>query len=337
MARLAPLVLTCLVAGGGALRPEAALAHDPRTTARKLSQALEVEGVGRFAFDYRGLHFNSEMFERARANPGFMNLLNTQVWGRMGRATLGFEVVSRGTKLAPGEYDFGINMTPAEEFSVVLWQGEEKKELRLDVERDPKAVPYLTIALMATAMPDTFVLEARCGPYRGTVELKAPSLAADHAHDAHAPAPSAGEEPPVIAAVQRFFDTMAACDVEGMRAVVEPEGRVFRLTSGPGDELVVSTSTFGEFLARLAPCQEKLHERMWDPQVRVHQGLATLWAPYDLWRGGTFSHCGVDAFDLVKTASGWKIAGGVYTVEPEGCAPSPLGPPPGAAATPRLK
>jgi hypothetical protein len=40
-------------------------------------------------------------------------------------------------------------------------------------------------------------------------------------------------------------------------------------------------------------------------------------------------HCGVDAFDLVETPEGWKIAGGVYTVEMEGCAPSPLGAPTG--------
>ena len=50
-------------------------------------------------------------------------------------------------------------------------------------------------------------------------------------------------------------------------------------------------------------------------------------APYDFHRDGEFSHCGVDAFTLVRTESGWKISGGVYTVETEGCAPSPLGPP----------
>jgi hypothetical protein len=33
----------------------------------------------------------------------------------------------------------------------------------------------------------------------------------------------------------------------------------------------------------------------------------------------------VDDFDLVKTGEGWKIGGGVYTVESE-CEASPLGP-----------
>ena len=66
---------------------------------------------------------------------------------------------------------------------------------------------------------------------------------------------------------------------------------------------------------------------MWQPQVRVHKDIAAVWAPYDFWLDGTFSHCGIDSFELVRTPSGWKLTGGIYTVEREGCAPSPLGPP----------
>ena len=47
--------------------------------------------------------------------------------------------------------------------------------------------------------------------------------------------------------------------------------------------------------------------------------------PYDFWIDGKFSHCGIDAFDLIKTEEGWKLAGGVYTIESK-CEPSPLGP-----------
>ena len=54
-----------------------------------------------------------------------------------------------------------------------------------------------------------------------------------------------------------------------------------------------------------------------------------VWAPYDFHVNGAFSHCGVDVFSLVRTAEGWRIAAVAYTVEREGCAPSPLGPPPG--------
>ena len=72
---------------------------------------------------------------------------------------------------------------------------------------------------------------------------------------------------------------------------------------------------------------EALLERMWNPAVRVHGGLADLWAPYDFHQGGRFSHCGVDSFSLVRGPNGWLVASITYTVEQTGCAPSPLGPP----------
>jgi len=72
--------------------------------------------------------------------------------------------------------------------------------------------------------------------------------------------------------------------------------------------------------------KEISRERIWNPEVRVHGSIATVWAPYDFWVDGKFSHCGVDAFDLIKTPDGWKIAGGVFTMEAK-CEPSPLGPP----------
>ena len=134
------------------------------------------------------------------------------------------------------------------------------------------------------------------------------------------------EEAAVVAVVQKFFDAMSARDVEAARAVVLPEGRDHSIREG-AEGPIIRSFTHEDFVARLATGTEKLLERMWEPKVMMHGRIAVLWAPYDFHRDGEFSHCGVDAFTLVKTESGWKISGGVYTVETEGCAPSPLGPP----------
>jgi len=133
------------------------------------------------------------------------------------------------------------------------------------------------------------------------------------------------DERDVIAVVQKLFDAMAGCDEATARAIAMPEGRLYRLS--PGTEDPVRSSTFEEFSASLGKCGRKMLERMWAPQVRVHKGIATLWAPYDFWLNGAFSHCGIDSFELVKTGDGWKLTGGTYTMERTGCAPSPLGPP----------
>lgn len=133
-----------------------------------------------------------------------------------------------------------------------------------------------------------------------------------------------GDEQEVVAAVQRIFDAMGKCDQPTISALTLPEGRLHRLT--PGSDQPPRSQTLEEFAAQFASCTRKLVERSWSPQVRVHKGIASFWAPYDFWIDGKFSHCGIDSFELVKTAGTWKLTSGIYTVEREGCAPSPLGP-----------
>ena len=143
----------------------------------------------------------------------------------------------------------------------------------------------------------------------------------------------AGGQPParqddkaaVLAAVQKFFDTMATRDVEGARSVLMPDGRLFAVREENG-QASARASSIQNYLDNLGKRKQDYRERMWNPEVRIHGPIAAVWTPYDFWVDGKFSHCGIDAFDLVKTPDGWKIAGGTYTVERTGCAPSPLGP-----------
>jgi len=72
-------------------------------------------------------------------------------------------------------------------------------------------------------------------------------------------------------------------------------------------------------------------ERGWSPEVRVNGPLAMVWYPYDLYRDGTWSHCGVDAFTLIKHNGRWRIATMAWSAEqPPACQKHPDGPPPGA-------
>lgn len=70
-------------------------------------------------------------------------------------------------------------------------------------------------------------------------------------------------------------------------------------------------------------------ERGFHPTVHVSGPLAVVWMPYDFYRDGKWSHCGVDAFTLLRTANGWRIATLSWSVEqPPACQPHPDGPPP---------
>jgi hypothetical protein len=126
----------------------------------------------------------------------------------------------------------------------------------------------------------------------------------------------------VLKAVQIFFDTMTAKDVDGARNILMPQGRFHAVRMRDNNLRSFSNE---EYFAQLQSSKQAMQERMWNPEVRVHGLIATVWTPYDFWIDGKFSHCGIDAFDLVKTDKGWKIAGGSYTLEDK-CEPSPLGP-----------
>jgi hypothetical protein len=64
---------------------------------------------------------------------------------------------------------------------------------------------------------------------------------------------------------------------------------------------------------------EPWDEPIYDPQVMIDGDVAVVWARYDFLRGQTWSHCGIDAFMLAKTAEGWKITQLVDTRQTTGC------------------
>ena len=132
------------------------------------------------------------------------------------------------------------------------------------------------------------------------------------------------EREAVLHVVQAFFDTMTAKDVNLAREILMPQGR-FHAANLRGDGRPDRSFAVEEYLADLQASKQAMRERIWNPEVRIQGRIATVWAPYDFWIDGKFSHCGVDAFDLIKTEKGWKIAGGAYTLEAK-CEPSPLGP-----------
>ena len=56
------------------------------------------------------------------------------------------------------------------------------------------------------------------------------------------------------------------------------------------------------------PHPEPWSEKVWDVEIRSADNLATAWMNYAFYVGKRFSHCGVDAFQLVRETDGeWRI------------------------------
>lgn len=67
--------------------------------------------------------------------------------------------------------------------------------------------------------------------------------------------------------------------------------------------------------------EQKRDEQLLDYNIQVDGNMANAWTPYEFWYNGTFSHCGVNSFQLFNDAGTWKIIYLIDTRRREGCDP----------------
>ncbi len=126
------------------------------------------------------------------------------------------------------------------------------------------------------------------------------------------------EEEKIISVVNQFFEVLSSLDVNVAKQIMMPEGTYFSIRK-KGEGFLIKNSTFQKYIEDIPNIKVKLKETMTNPKVLIHDRIAVLWTRYDFFVNGKFSHCGVDAFNLIKTPDGWKIAGCIYSVEKTGC------------------
>jgi hypothetical protein len=138
------------------------------------------------------------------------------------------------------------------------------------------------------------------------------------AHPLHAQT-SSSDEAEVLAVVEALFGGMRAADSSAVRSTLHPETRLVAVAEGEGGPVLRAESMDGFVAAVGTPHEETWDERIWDPEVRIDGRLATVWVPYAFYLGETFSHCGIDAFQLYESADGWRIFQIADTRRREGC------------------
>lgn len=122
----------------------------------------------------------------------------------------------------------------------------------------------------------------------------------------HAQAPVDGEAG-VRQAIGELFDGMRRGDSTAVRAVFHPEARMLSAAVQDG-EPVLRAGSIDDFVRAVGtPHAEVWDERIDDLEIEIDDPLATAWMDYRFHLGETFSHCGVNAFQLVRTAEGWRV------------------------------
>jgi len=123
----------------------------------------------------------------------------------------------------------------------------------------------------------------------------------------------------ILATVQKVFDAMRTRDTALLSQVFDSTARLVGVSNrGTPSVSLTAPSQFGAAIAR-APAGDVWNERIYDPEVRIDGNVAQVWAYYTFHRNTTFSHCGVDAFMLVKVGTTWKITQLADSRRTEGC------------------
>ena len=137
--------------------------------------------------------------------------------------------------------------------------------------------------------------------------------------------PSAADSAAVRQVVVNVFDGMRQRDTTKLRAQFAPEARLMSVGTTRDGATRIQADSVSSFVTSIAkaPAGLLLDERLFNTELRIDGPLATVWTEYDFYAGSDFSHCGVDAFQLAKTADGWKIVQLADTRQRAGCARAP--------------
>jgi len=82
----------------------------------------------------------------------------------------------------------------------------------------------------------------------------------------------------------------------------------------------VRTVAIKGFVAQISSLpKDSADERITFDLVKVDDGLAIAWTPYQFYYAGKFSHCGVNSFQLVRFNGIWKIQYLIDTRRRENC------------------
>jgi hypothetical protein len=129
-----------------------------------------------------------------------------------------------------------------------------------------------------------------------------------------------GDEAGVKHTVNQFFEGMRNADSNLIKSTLAPTIVFQTIMQKKDGKTSVETEEIQKFITVVTqPHPQVYDERITFDMIKIDAQLATVWAPYKFYVGETFSHCGVDAFQLVKLNGDWKIQYIIDTRRKDAC------------------
>ena len=126
---------------------------------------------------------------------------------------------------------------------------------------------------------------------------------------------------PVELVIHKLFDGMREGDSSKVASVFHPEVTMFTSFTNKEGQKKIRKGAIKPFLEAIGtPHDQVWDEKIWNTKILIDGGVAQVWTDYSFFVGEKFSHCGVDAFNLVRDEKkGWIIVNLMDTRRKDEC------------------
>lgn len=134
------------------------------------------------------------------------------------------------------------------------------------------------------------------------------------------PGKSQTAEDSVKAAVNLLFTAMKNSDAALLQSSFGDSAVLQTISRNKEGTLLVHNESIKDFASSVSAAPiGSLDERIIFDIIKIDGPLASVWTPYSFYYNGKFSHCGVNSFQLIRTALRWKIQYIIDTRRKTGC------------------
>jgi len=122
-----------------------------------------------------------------------------------------------------------------------------------------------------------------------------------------------------LAVINKLWEAMSAHKPADILALHTADAQLVAIMKNKEGKAVNRTLKAADFANNFAEKKAEILEDMYAPKVETSGDFAQVWGRYVFFVNGKISHCGINAFHLVRTDAGWKIAGAASTIDPNAC------------------
>lgn len=127
------------------------------------------------------------------------------------------------------------------------------------------------------------------------------------------------DEKDALAVINTMFAEMANHNPSAISALYTKDSNLTAIIKGKDGKARIAAFTGEAFSKNFTEKKNEIKEVMYAPETKIDGDLALIWGRYVFFIDNKISHCGLNAFHLVRTDAGWKIANASTTIDSTSC------------------